>query len=93
MSFYVAGTLSAMKWWSRFSTVQRVLLVGLFVCLAGLLGSLVFDYLFWPFSVAGCILVVIIFVLFVRAGLSASVPGRPELDKRAGGHRSEDLRP
>jgi hypothetical protein len=78
-----AGTVASMTWWTRLVAGRRLLLVGLVVCLVGLIGSFVFDYPFWPFSVVGFVLVVVNFILFVRAGLNSSVPGRPDLDSRS----------
>ena len=74
--------MCSVKWWTNMRVVQRFLLVGLFVCLLGTIGSLLFDYAFWPFSIVGSVFVIITFVMVVRQGLSAPVPGRDDLTKR-----------
>lgn len=62
--------------------VQRFLLIGLLVCVLGTIGSLLFDYAFWPFSIVGSVFVIINFVMFARQGLSAPVPKRDDRTKR-----------
>ena len=74
--------MRSVKWWTNMRVIQRFLLVGLFVCLLGTIGALLFDYAFWPFSIVGSVFVIINFVMFVRQGLSAPIPGRDDLTKR-----------
>ncbi|MET4705382.1 putative membrane protein [Frigoribacterium sp. UYMn621] len=68
--------------WMRLSRLQWVLLVALVICLLGALGSLIWNYPIWPFSLVGSALIILNFVMSTRAGLSAPVDGRPDLDKR-----------
>ena len=70
--------MRSVKWWTN----MRVILVGLFVCLLGTIGALLFDYALWPFSIVGSVFVIINFVMFVRQGLNAPIPGRDDLTKR-----------
>lgn len=69
-----------LQWRRRLTVLRRVLLVALIVALFGLLGSLVFDYVGWPFQFIGLIAVIANFVLFVRDGMQSPVSGRPDLD-------------
>ena len=71
-----------MKWLRNLRTVQRVLLIGLVICVLGDIGSLIFDYPIAPFSIVGFVLITINFVMMSRAGLNSPVPGRPDLEKK-----------
>ena len=70
-----------MKWWSRLTVVQKVVLVTLVVCIIGTSGSLLLPYPMWPFSFLGLAAVAVNAVWYVRNGMNAPVPGRPELSK------------
>lgn len=70
-----------MRWWPALTMLQKVVFVVLIVCLLGTTGSLIWNYPVAPFSFAGFVAVVVNAVIYVRRGLSAPVPGRPELSK------------
>jgi hypothetical protein len=68
-----------MSWWKRISGLRRFLLIGLVVSLLGEMGAFMWGYPWWPFSIAGSVLVFITFFLLMRDGLRSPVAGRPDL--------------
>lgn len=61
------------------SGLRRCLLIGLVVSLLGEAGAFIWSYPWWPFSIAGSVLVIIVFFLWVRDGLRSPTPGQPDL--------------
>jgi hypothetical protein len=47
------------KFWRRSTTLERVLLVVVLLCLFGLLGTLIWDYPTWPLTVVAALAAVI----------------------------------
>ena len=70
-----------MTWWGRLSIARRIALVTLVACFIGLAGSFIWDYSVRPLILVICAINLFNFVGLVRTGLSAPVPGRPELSK------------
>ena len=65
-----------MRWWKRLSTLRRVILVVLILCMLGSVGSLIWDYPAWPFTFILLAAVITNFVLVLREG------SRPSPDAR-----------
>jgi hypothetical protein len=66
----------------RLSKLQWIIIVALAICLLGDIGSLIWNYPIWPFTIVGSGLIILNFVMSTRARLRAPVDGRPDLNKR-----------
>jgi hypothetical protein len=60
--------------------LNRWLFCGLVICLLGIVGSLIWGYVWWPFVLVGCILGIATGVVLARAGLRGPLPDRSHAD-------------